>query len=224
MVFAIEKADKLSDNLDVRNKAFWDGINKLFADTLEMIQEIAKEMGIDLSITDPEIDLALKAQDTAAKDHSLTKEAMSYMKTVDQWFEAAEDLLQAKENQLNLLAELGIPEADSHSDALSINNSIEVILYYHHQIYVKLRRVLHSEFGNDAEDLTGFPKDSDGSAKVALIGIDRSISAWANLRNHLPEENDKILNILISLGQLRKSVEFAFPKARDFKRPGFDEE
>lgn len=63
----------------------------------------------------------------------------------------------------------------------------------------------------------------DGSVKVALISIDRSIAAWMRMREYLPEKQDEILDILIHLDRLRKSLENAFPKARTFKRPGFDD-
>jgi len=38
-----------------------------------------------------------------------------------------------------------------------------------------------------------------------------------------PQEEDEILHFLISLERLRNNIEFKFPNARDFVRPGFDE-
>ena len=67
------------------------------------------------------------------------------------------------------------------------------------------------------------PKDSDGSAKVALIGIDRSISAWGIMLRYFPACEDELLKILVVLEKLRKKVEKEFPDARSFFRPGFDE-
>ena len=72
------------------------------------------------------------------------------------------------------------------------------------------------------EILAGMPRDADGSAKVSLIGIDRSIGAWRALWQHFPEEEDAILPILVHLERLRRTVEAAFPDARAFFRPGFD--
>jgi hypothetical protein len=66
-------------------------------------------------------------------------------------------------------------------------------------------------------------KDSDGSAKVSLIGIDRSLASWGILLQHFPEEENTILDMLAHLEKLRKSVEKEFPDARSFKRPGFDD-
>ena len=66
-------------------------------------------------------------------------------------------------------------------------------------------------------------KDSDGSAKVALIGLDRSISAWMALRDFLPERKDDLIDVLVQLDRLRRQIESDFPQARSFVRPGFDE-
>jgi hypothetical protein len=76
----------------------------------------------------------------------------------------------------------------------------------------------------DEDDISDeFPKDSDGSAKVALIAIDRSISAWGEIRKCFPEAGDKIIDLLVHLDRLRRKTEKTFPSARSFKRPGFDE-
>lgn len=66
--------------------------------------------------------------------------------------------------------------------------------------------------------------DAEGSAKVALIGIDNSLEAWKRLRSHLPEQADPLLDTLAHLDRLRRSIESRFPHARAFKRPGFDEQ
>ena len=66
-------------------------------------------------------------------------------------------------------------------------------------------------------------RDADGSAKVALIGIDRSLAAWAALRSHFPDQEDAILDFLLRLARIRRQAEKLFPNARAFVRPGFDE-
>ena len=73
------------------------------------------------------------------------------------------------------------------------------------------------------EILEDFPKDSDGSANVALIAIDRSMAAWGQMHNHFPAHRDQILSIIKHLDSLRQRVEKVFPEARKFIRPGFDE-
>jgi hypothetical protein len=75
------------------------------------------------------------------------------------------------------------------------------------------------------EELKSFPKDSEGSAKIALIAVDRSIAAWSGLRIALEEsdEADGILDLLAQLAAIRREMEKLFPCARAFVRPGFDD-
>lgn len=53
--------------------------------------------------------------------------------------------------------------------------------------------------------------------------MDRSLAAWARLRQHFPDKADRMLNILVDLDRLRRHAETIFPSARAFKRPGFHE-
>ena len=66
------------------------------------------------------------------------------------------------------------------------------------------------------------PKDADGSAKVAIIGIERSAAAWAALLSHFPDLERSILQVLATLKHLLKQVDASFPNARSFLRPGFE--
>ena len=65
--------------------------------------------------------------------------------------------------------------------------------------------------------------DSHGSAKIALIAIDRSSNAWRAMLERMPEKQASIKPLLTRLEQLRRGLEKTFPRARDFIRPGFDE-
>ncbi len=66
---------------------------------------------------------------------------------------------------------------------MSIKDCVEVIRWYQYQLHVKLMRALmHSDIEEILDD--EYPSDADGSAKVALIGMDRSIAAWSRLLEH----------------------------------------
>jgi len=58
---------------------------------------------------------------------------------------------------------------------------------------------------------------------VALIGIDRSIAAWRMMQLSLPDRVESIVPLILQLDRLRRRLERSFPQARDFVRPGFDE-
>ena len=107
-------------------------------------------------------------------------------------------------------------------EATGLEDAVQVIRWYQHQIYVKLMRAVRGELREEQEILDEFPKDSNGSAKVALIAIDRSIAAWGEIRNHFPLFNKDIMDLLLHLERLRRKVEKVFPAAREFIRPGFD--
>jgi hypothetical protein len=126
-----------------------------------------------------------------------------------------------EENELNAALRMELPGTNPEGQAAGIIDAVEVIRWYQFQIYVKLMRALD----RDEEDDSGeYPSDSDGSAKVALIGIDRSMAAWGVLRNLLQPEKDPLLDFLLHLDRLRRRTEQTFPKARAFLRPGFDTE
>jgi len=99
---------------------------------------------------------------------------------------------------------------------------LQIIGWYHFFISAKINRALHAEadFKEDA-DIDAFRNDGDGSIKIALIAIDRSIIAWNILLN---DATDREIKPLIQLLEtLRRTCEEKFPDARDFLRPGFDE-
>ncbi len=83
-------------------------------------------------------------------------------------------------------------------------------------------RALSSRKDENSED-NDFPKDSDGSAKVALIGIDRSIAAWRVMQLAISDRAQSIVPLILQLDSLRTKLEESFPQARDFIRPGFDQ-
>jgi hypothetical protein len=65
--------------------------------------------------------------------------------------------------------------------------------------------------------------DADGSAKVAMLGIERSLGAWTILRDAVPAEDAQIQDFQRRLARLRRMLDAEFPGARTFRRPGFDE-
>ena len=107
-----------------------------------------------------------------------------------------------------------------------LNDAIEVVQWYKHQIYIKLMRAITGLMEDEKEVLeepVQYPKNSDGSAKVALIGMDRSLAAWDIISHYFPSSHShEISAILAHLESLRRHTERFFPDARRFMRPGFD--
>ncbi len=210
---------------DLENEKFWEKLSEVLSDTVEMLHEMAEEAGIDLDAVDATESLnERKNRRKIAENRPAVRSARAYGKMVNQWFDKANHLLKEKEIELLEKARLELPHADPAGEAADITDATEIIRWYQHQIYVKLMRAFQGkeDEAEDPELWKEFPKDSDGSAKVSLIGIDRSISAWDRLRSHFPERESELLNILRHLDRLRKKVEKEFPEARSFVRPGLD--
>jgi hypothetical protein len=87
----------------------------------------------------------------------------------------------------------------------------------------KLARALHGSDDQTRENRDDDPVQNDwnGSAKIALISIERSESAWQTIAQATGDR--AAAQLALSLATLRGEVEDAFPFARLFKRPGFDE-
>ncbi len=109
---------------------------------------------------------------------------------------------------------------------VTAGEAFEVVAFYCLFIGAKVARALSRRgAGEEAETNPlpgGAPRDEDGSAKVALIAIDRSILAWAVLQLHVPAVRETALSGMLTLHRLRGALERAFPAARGFVRPGFD--
>ena len=96
----------------------------------------------------------------------------------------------------------------------------EVFAWFHWLIASKIYRALMSASRAAREGEEWLREDALKSAKVALIGMDRSLDALASLAI---EEEDARLDLLQAhLRRLRCEVEGRFPDARTFARPGLD--
>jgi hypothetical protein len=97
-----------------------------------------------------------------------------------------------------------------------------VIGWFHTMIPAKVHRAIHglAEGGPDGDD---WPPDHDGSAKVALLGIERSHMAWLDLVERGVMSDAAAAPFIADLVWLGEALEEVFPRARAFVRPAFDE-
>ena len=103
-----------------------------------------------------------------------------------------------------------------------IREALEIAAHDALFISAKLRRALdgRDERSGD-DDYRPVQNDWNGSAKVALISIERSEAAWRVIAQATGEETPAML--ADELRNLRREVEAVFPNAWSFVRPGFDE-
>jgi len=213
-----------SEARDINNKAFWVKLSEIFQLTLEMVKEAAEEEGIDLDSTDlQQVEEEQRSIRDRAENHECARAAKAYGEMVGSWFDSAKDLFEKRADELNLKVRLELSNSDPVGEAASLKDSVDVVRWYQHQIYVKLMRAIR---GTVEEALHGLDEvhknDANGSAKVALIAIDRSMAAWGEMYKHFPERKGAILDILVHLDRLRGKTETTFPDARAFVRPGLD--
>jgi hypothetical protein len=216
LVYATEQVDHRTspESNDIRNEEFWQKIDLVLVETQQLIAGWAKEAGLDLNqIADEEEVRTRKRKRQLADNHPLARAGKKYANSASDWFRQFDQTLE--------ISDLRATDADREQ----LEDAREVIQWYQYQIAVKIMRALscRSDGWEDEPEMVDFPKDSDGSAKVALIGIDRSIAAWRLLQLSAPDRVDSIIPLILQLERLRKRVERNFPEARDFVRPGFDE-
>jgi hypothetical protein len=188
-----------------------------------MVKETAEKMDIDLNSID--LEKAAKHEEQVHKistEQPYSQAAIEYIKMADNWFESNKETLENKADELKTQIEADIPGAKPVDEALNIKDCLEVIRWYQHQIYIKLCRAASGMIRGELEEIEYCPEDANGSAKVAIIGIERSIAAWGGLLNQFPQQERVILDLLVKLKGLLRKVEMSFPDARSFARPGFD--
>jgi hypothetical protein len=150
--------------------------------------------------------------------------ALTYAHMVDEWFNNELRLPLQHVRNLERRVEKGmVSVAAAKGELVRLNDCVEVIRWYQAFIYVKVCRAFMSLVEEEDDRALAALRDSSGSAKVALIAIERSLAAWVALREMFPEETDSILEILVHLDRLRRSLRKRFPRAKSFKRPGFDD-
>ena len=97
-----------------------------------------------------------------------------------------------------------------------------VVSWFYSMIYVKVRRAVRS-LAEDDPTVRDWPADHEGSAKVALLAVERSQAAWLQIVERGLATWTEAEPFVRQLLWLRDEIERIFPNARAFIRPGFDE-
>ena len=194
---------------DIRNEAFWKKLSETLREGLELLKETGKKWGVDLEALDSVSDAeSERVNDEAAENHVICRAAQSYIDIVKDWFKKIE------ETPFGIVTVAG--------QGVDLEEAFEVIRWYQYFIAAKVMRAIRGKKEEEEERDDEFPSDADGSAKIALIAIDRSIGAWAVIPRYSRLHSESVLEIISLLNLLRQTVEETFPGARSFIRPGFD--
>jgi len=218
-----------SNEVDINNTAFWEHITENFEKTIQLLHKTAKEHGVSL-------DKAMTTEEenkyeerritvrTATKNHQLSKLCNEYQKMVMP-FVKKNALVDDKTQELMEYVRLGIKtEKEVKTTNSAISDCFDIIQWYLFFIGAKLQRALNGKLEGESRGIDNrFQKDGEGSAKVTIIAVEKSMMAWTQLYELMPVIEDEALPALSLLSRLRKKILDEFPQAMFFKRPGFDD-
>lgn len=245
-VFADEAMLSLEEK-DINSEKFWERLSDNFKKTLEMLEKMAAELGLDFEQISEEA-----AADSAKRDAAQTGEpgatetadesefegvdpekrrlferidrkTKRYSKQVDRFFDLNQDYFQEKQDELETRIQLELPIDEA--GLVSLKDAFEVIRWYQYFIAAKAHRSMSGYELEDTDEEWYDPiqNDANGSAKIALLAIRASMGSWEVVRRHFPEKTDELLDIFVLLRKTENELLAVFPKAMEFTRPGFDE-
>jgi hypothetical protein len=113
-------------------------------------------------------------------------------------------------------------QASNSFDVPDPSDPRAVVHWFCTMIPAKVARALCG-LAEDEPEERDWPADHDGSAKVALLGIDRSHAAWLEIAERGLASAAEIAPFIEHLVNLGLDLERVFPNARAFVRPAFDE-
>jgi hypothetical protein len=111
--------------------------------------------------------------------------------------------------------------ARNHNADRDPTDPVNVIAWFASLNASKIHRALVGLAEDDGD--REFPPDHEGSAKVAIIGIERSQTAWLQLVSKGRVTAAAATPCITELDWLREQLDAVFPTACSFIRPGFDE-
>ncbi len=101
-----------------------------------------------------------------------------------------------------------------------VREALEVVTHFGFFVPSKVRRALQ---GIAEDEVLGPCDDADGSAKAALIGLEKMLVAWERLETAAYPLDDLGRSLIDTTRWMIPEIEKHLPKARAFVRPGFDE-
>jgi len=183
--------------------------------------------GIEFDLTEEELEetereLRRERKNVKRTGASALQTAEAYTWRLREFLGRHPALVPARDEDIDTKSPLKHATPADKGEAAVLHDALEVIAWHVFFITVKLQRAF-SSLASEERHPPDWPPDSDGSAKVALIGMDRCLAAWEVVHRLLPEHGPAALDFMLRLNRLRTKVESQFPSARAFVRPGFDE-
>jgi len=175
---------------------------------------------------DPELEARQTAVRKAVQEHPFTALSLGYGDKVSEWIGPREERLRHMGVTLHHRAALGISPALRTPQVLLLSEAVEEVLWFQHMLYVKGQRALTGKLEDTQDEVEqGFdPLQSDwnGTAKLVLHIIDRSIASWNMIAERWSSEAASVQPMITDLRACEALIRADFPDAQKFIRPGFD--
>jgi hypothetical protein len=212
---------------DMNTEAFWEQIGKNFQKALDMLHKAAKQHGIEITEFTPEEKKEHHANEKKKQKKidgtALIALSQKYTDLAHEWLK---DNKEVADKGLELIThlELGVQTGEQTKEiTLQLKESLDIIQWYLFFFYIKFQRAMSGKIEADEwDDETGYQTDANGSAKVAMIAVERTMGAWQNMLELGAINEDKCLDLLSLLEQIKNAAIKEFPDAKKFVRVGFD--
>jgi hypothetical protein len=212
---------------DQKTRAFQERLGENILKANAILRKAAQDAGLNMEAAQARIDESVRRNEQIeieVRQHPMMTLSAQYIVTGREWLKRQPGMLEHLEDLKTQLT-IGMETNEgAKRETRVIKESLAAIQWYLDFIHDRLSRALEGKLmslegqGMNADG----PRDHDGSAKIAIIAIDRSIEAWSELFTILPEEEDHFLKVLSMLERIKKSAIGEFPLATSFMRPGFD--
>jgi hypothetical protein len=200
----------------------WDAViedvGDSFAEALAMLHEMAEEQGIDLD------DLPPAPPEPDTDDHPLQVLAWDLRHRAMPFLERLEQAVEAEHAALESRAD-GPPEEDEIALA-RLENSCEIIRWYHTLLPPKVHRALQGQACGEMEEGPGWEfrfDDARGTAKLIHECCEKLMGALAHVRTAVPSLDEEAQVLLHMANSLREGIVVAVPHCLQYHRPGMDD-
>jgi len=217
-VYAAEQG-LTEDEKDPTKPAFWENLKKNFEEILESLNQKMAELGIETDDDDPTPEPEPNPA-VVELEEKMRETALHYARSVEAFFKDNTGYFEQKNEELAEHIEDRRP-VDVESWQF-FQDAVEVIRWYQYFIAAKIDRAVGG-LGDAGEHDDFAQSDANGSAKIALIALERSLGAWEVVGRRLPEKQEEIRELQRELQHLRSKMLELFPHWRVFHRPGFDD-
>ncbi len=205
---------------DFEAEYFLDSLQDSLHDAVLLLEQAAEERGLDWDeIQEAAENFEEVEPDFTSSQLDLKENSHHYYQKASLWLDSNEHLISAKEEEIQRKNDLGI---NIEQEVNELNHALNSIYHYIYFINTKIDRALeglHDEWIKE----NPIQHDANGTAKITLITIEKSIAAWEIVLQRLPDAEDDVLDILVLLSRLKRGIKKEFPQTEGFVRPGFDE-